>query len=124
MSGKMATLEDVPSDRALKLNVEGAGNYRVAYDETSWELLLASLPGMNVPDQVNLLSDAWAFVQAGQQPFTFYTGLIDRLPPSTALAAREQIINTFNSIDHLLAGASEHEQFRRYARRGLRPTLD
>ena len=124
MSGKMATLEDVPSDRALKLNVEGAGNYRVAYDEASWKLLLASLPGMNVPDQVNLLSDAWAFFQAGRQPFTFYTGLIDRLPPSTALAVREQIISAFNSIDHLLAGAPEQEQFRGYARRVLRPTLD
>jgi len=124
MSEKMATLEDVPSDRALKLNVEGAGNYRVAYDETSWKLLLASLPGMNVPDQVNLLSDAWAFVQAGRQPFTFYTGLIDRLPPSTALAVREQIINAFNSINHLLAGAPEQEQFRRYAQQVLRPTLD
>src|SRR5439155_20648600 len=109
MSEKAVTLEDVPADRALKLNVEGAGNYRVAYDEASWKLLLASLPGMNVPDQVNLLSDAWAFFQAGRQPFTFYTGLIDRLPPSTALAVREQIISAFNSIDHLLAGAPEQE---------------
>src|SRR6266568_3274437 len=124
MSEKTATLEDVASDRALKLNVEGAGNYRVAYDEASWKLLLASLPGMNVPDQVNLLSDAWAFFQAGRQPFTFYTGLLDRLPPSTALAVREQIISAFNSIDHLLAGAPEQEQFRGYARRVLRPTLD
>src|SRR5437016_8453900 len=124
MSEKMATLEDVPSERALKINDEGAGNYRVAYDEASWKLLLASLPGMNVPDQVNLLSDAWAFFQAGRQPFTFYTGLIDRLPPSTALAVREQIINAFNSIDRLLAGAPGQEQFRRYARRVLRPTLD
>ena len=124
MSEKTATLEDIPPDRALKLNVEGAGNYRVAYDEASWKLLLASLPGMNAPDQVNLLSDAWAFVQAGRQPFSFYTGLIDRLPPSTALAVREQIINAFNSVNHLLAGAPEQEQFRRYARGVLRPTLD
>ena len=65
MLEKTAILEDVPPDRALKLNVEGAGNYRVAYDDESWKLLLASLPGMNVPDQVNLLGDAWAFVQAG-----------------------------------------------------------
>src|SRR6266513_3463403 len=118
MSDKTATLEDVPPDRALKLNVEGAGNYRVAYDEASWNLLLASLPGMNAPDQVNLLSDAWAFVQAGWQPFTFYTGLVDRLPPSTALSVREQIINAFNSIDHLLAGAPAKVQCHRDA---LRP---
>jgi len=124
MSEKAVTLEDVPADRALKLNVDGAGNYRVAYDEASWKLLLATLPGMNVPDQVNLLSDAWAFVQAGRQPLKFYTDLIDRLPPSTALAIRDQIINSFNSIDHLLVGTAEREAFRRYARGVLRPTLD
>src|SRR5213082_3280245 len=124
MSDKAATLEDVAPDRALKLNVEGAGNYRVAYDDQSWNLLLASLPGMNVPDQVNLLSDAWAFVQAGHQPLSFYTGLVGRLPASTALGVRDQIVNVFDLINHLLAGAREQEQFRRYARGVLRPTLD
>jgi aminopeptidase N len=124
ISEKAVTLEDVPADRALKLNVEGAGNYRVAYDEASWKLLLATLPGMNVPDQVNLLSDAWAFVQEGRKPLSFYTDLVDRLSASTALAVREQIINAFNSIDHLLVGTSEQETFRHYARGVLRPTLD
>jgi aminopeptidase N len=124
MSEKTATLEDVPPDRALKLNVEGAGNYRVAYDDASWKLLLGTLPGMNVPDKVNLLSDAWAFVQAGRQPLNFYTDLIDRLPSGTALAVREQIINAFNAIDLLLADTPEREKFRGYGRRVLRPTLD
>jgi aminopeptidase N len=124
MSEEAVTLEDVPDDRALKLNVEGAGNYRVAYDEPSWKLLLATLPGMNVPDQVNLLSDTWAFVQEGRRPLSFYTGLVGRLPPSTAIAVREQIINAFDSIDHLLVGTAEQETFRRYARGVLRPTLD
>src|SRR5207248_3993502 len=88
------------------------------------KLLIASLPGMNVHYQVNLLSDAWAFVQGGRQPFSFYTGLGDRLPASTALAVRDQIVNVFDSINHLLAGTREQEQFRRYARGILRPTLD
>ena len=79
---------------------------------------------MNVPDQVNLLSDAWAFVQAGRQPLSFYTGLVGRLPASTALGVRDQIVNVFDSINHLLAGTPEQEQFRRYARGVLRPTLD
>ena len=85
MSEKTASLEDISADRALKLNLDGAGNYRVAYDASSWKLLLASLPGMNAPDKVNLLGDAWAFVQAGRQPLAFYTGLVGRLPQDTAL---------------------------------------
>jgi aminopeptidase N len=124
MSEKTASLEDIPADRALKLNVDGAGNYRVAYDATSWKLLLASLPGMNAPDKVNLLGDAWAFVQAGRQPLAFYTDLVDRLPEDTALAAREQVINVFDTVNHLLADTPQCDQFRNYAQRVLRPTLN
>jgi aminopeptidase N len=124
MEEKTATLPDIAGDRALKLNVEGAGNYRVAYDDASWKLLLLSLPGMNVPDKVNLISDAWAFVQAGRQPLSFYTDLVSKLPPDTALALREQLINVCDSIDRLLVDTPERQEFRGYARRLLRPTLD
>ena len=124
MSEKTASLEDIPADRALKLNLDGAGNYRVAYDASSWKLLLASLPGMNAPDKVNLLGDAWAFVQAGRQPLAFYTDLVGRLPQDTALAVREQIINVFDTVNHLLADTPQRDQFRNYAQRVLRPTLN
>ena len=124
MSQRRAELTDVPDDRALKLNVDGAGNYRVTYDDLSWKLLMAALPGMNAPDKVNLLSDAWALVQAGQKPLSFYTDLIARLPSDTALAIREQIVNAFDFINHLFVGASEQDHFCTYARTTLRPTLD
>ncbi len=124
MPEKTAQLENVPVDRALKLNVDGAGNYRVAYDDPSWKLLLAALPGMNVPEKVNLLSDAWAFVQQGSQPFSFYTELIARIPPGAELAEREQIMSAFDFIDHLLLPTPERDKFFSYARGVLRPTLD
>jgi aminopeptidase N len=124
MDEKTASLPDVPADRAVKLNVDGTGNYRVAYDDPSWKLLLATLPGMNVPDKVNLLSDAWAFVEAGQKPVAFYTELVSRVPADTAIALREQMINVCDFIDHLLIDTPERQEFRGYARRLLRPTLD
>src|SRR5438876_3973814 len=64
MTGKIDNLPGIPADRALKLNANGAGNYRVDYDEPSWKLLLAALPKLSVPDRVNLLGDAWALAQA------------------------------------------------------------
>ncbi|MDQ6807843.1 MAG: M1 family metallopeptidase, partial [Verrucomicrobiota bacterium] len=36
MTAKTAEITDVPPARAVKFNVDGAGNYRVAYDEASW----------------------------------------------------------------------------------------
>ena len=74
---------------------------------------------MNVPDKVNLLSDAWAFVQAGRQPFSFYTDLASKVPPDTALALREQLINVCDFIDRLLVDAPERQEIRGYARRLL-----
>src|SRR5262245_39300904 len=123
MTDKTAALKNIPTDRVLKLNVNGAGNYRVEYDQPSWELLLKSLPKLSVEDRVNLMSDAWALVQAGRAPVSFYFGLIEKLPPSTDLAEREQIINVLDFMNGLLVGSSEREKFQRYARSLLRPTF-
>src|SRR5213596_1539334 len=123
MTDKTAALENIPADRALKLNLNGAGNYRVEYDDRSWKLLLEALPKLGVEDRVNLMSDAWGLVQAGRAPVSLYFGLVEKLPASTDLAEREQIINVLDLVNGLLVGSSERERFQRYARSLLRPTF-
>src|SRR5213596_170164 len=100
MTGTIASLQNIAADRALKLNENGAGNYRAEYDEPSWRLLLKALPKLGVEDRVNLLSDAWALVQAGRAPVALYFGLVKKLPASTDLAEGEQIINVLDSVNH------------------------
>ena len=117
-------LENIPADRALKLNVNGTGNYRVQYDEPSWILLLRALPKLGVEDRVNLLSDAWALVQADRAPVSLYFGLVEKLPASTEIAEREQIINVLDFINGLLVGNPERKEFQRCARSLLRPTFE
>ena len=124
MTSKIDNLQNIPADRALKLNVNGAGNYRVEYDAPSWKLLLEALPKLGVEDRVNLLSDAWALVQADRAPISLYFGLVEKLPASTELAEREQIINVLDFINRLLVGSPEREKFQRYARSLLRPTFE
>ena len=124
MTGKSAHLQNIPADRALKLNVKGAGNYRVEYDEPSWNLLLRTLPQIGVEDRVDLLSDAWALVQANRASVSRYFELVDKLPSSTELAEREQIINVLDFINRLLIGRPEREKFQADARSILRPTFD
>ena len=123
MTDKTTVLDNIPPDRALKLNVNGAGNYRVEYDDRSWELLLKALPKLGVEDRVSLMSDAWALVEAGRAPVALYFGLVEKLPASTDLAEREQIINVLDFVNGLLVGSSERERFQRYARSLLRPTF-
>jgi len=124
MTSKTDVLEKIPADRALKLNVRGAGNYRVEYDEPSWILLLQALPKLGAEDRVNLLSDAWALVQADRAPVSLYFELVEKLPPSTEIAEREQIINVLDFINGLLVGDPERGKFQRYARSLLLPTFD
>ena len=124
MTSKLDTIHNIPPDRALKLNVNGAGNYRVEYDEASWKLLLGALKNLGVEDRVNLLSDAWGLVQANRAPIGLYFELVEKLPASTELAEREQIIHVLDFINRLLSGSSEQEKFQHYARSLLRPTFD
>jgi aminopeptidase N len=124
MTRKLDSIHNIPPDRALKLNVNGAGNYRVEYDEASWKLLLGALKNLGVEDRVNLLSDAWGLVQANRAPIGLYFELVEKLPASTDLAEREQIIHVLDFINRLLGGSPEQEKFQRYARSLLRPTFD
>ncbi|HEY7001359.1 MAG TPA: M1 family metallopeptidase [Candidatus Udaeobacter sp.] len=124
MTKKVDVIHDVPPDRALKLNVNGAGNYRVEYDQSSWKLLLRDLKNLGIEDRVNLLSDAWALVQANRAPIGLYFELVEKLPVSTELAERQQIIHVLDFINRLLNGSSEQERFQSYARSLLRPTFD
>jgi len=124
MTSKIDNLQNIPADRALKLNVNGAGNYRVEYDEPSWNLLLEALPKLGVEDRVNLLSDAWALVQPDRASVSLYFRLVEKLPPSTELAEREQIINVLDFINRLFVGSPEREKFQRYAQSLLRPTFE
>ena len=123
MTNKTDVLENIPPDRALKLNVNGAGNYRVEYDEPSWNLLVQALPKIGLEDRVNLLSDSWALVGANRAPVSHYFGLVEKLPSSTELAERGQIINVIDFVNGLLDNP-EREKFQRYARSLLRPTFD
>lgn len=124
MSTKIDNLSGIPPGKALKFNVDGAGNYRVQYDQPSWELLIGALPKLSVPDRVNLLGDAWALVQANRVSLSTYLGLVEKLPSKRELAECDQIINTFDYINRLLVGDVARAKFQAYARGVLRPSFD
>jgi len=124
MTSKTVDLPGIPADRAVKLNVAGAGSYRVQYDQASWKLLLGELPKLGPADRVNLLTDAWALVQADRAPFSLYLDLVEKLPAKTELAEREQIIHVFDFLNRLLADRPQRQEFQKYARSILRPSFE
>ncbi|MGI8889667.1 MAG: M1 family metallopeptidase [Chthoniobacterales bacterium] len=115
---------ELSKDKAIKFNVGDAGYYRVQYDPASWQLLTAQLPQLSEADRVNLLTDAWALVEAKREPVAHYLGLLDPVMNDDQLAVYDQIIDTFSFINRLLAGDPLRPQFQQYARALLRPAFD
>ena len=124
MTDKIENLPAIAADRVIKLNANGAGNYRVQYDDSSWKALLGALAKLNLEDRVNLLSDSWALVQANRADVSLYLELIGKLPRGHELAECDQIVNAFDYINRLLIGDPGHKKFQAYARSILRPTFD
>src|SRR5436190_3638854 len=124
MAGKIDNLPNVTSDRVIKLNANGAGNYRVQYDDSSWKELLGVLAKLNLEDRVNLLSDSWALVQANRADVSLYLELIGKLPRGHELAERDQIVDAFDYINRLLIGEPAREKFQASACSTLRPTFN
>ena len=124
MSDKIENLPAIATDRVIKLNANGAGNYRVQYDDSSWKALLGALAKLNVEDRVNLLSDSWALVQANRADVSLYLELIGKLPRGHELAERDQIVNVFDYINRILIGEPAREKFQAYACSTLRPTFN
>src|SRR5437773_7846263 len=58
MNDKIENLPAIAVDRGIKLNANGAGDYRVQYDESSWKALRSALAKLNVEDRVDLLCDS------------------------------------------------------------------
>jgi aminopeptidase N len=73
---------------------------------------------------VNLLTDAWALVQANRKPLTHYLALVDRVLKDDQLAVYDQIIDTFTFINRLLAGDPIRPRFQQFTRALLRPAFD
>jgi aminopeptidase N len=122
---KSANLPDeLPNDKAIKFNVADTGYYRVQYDKPSWDLLVAQLPRLSQSDRVNLLTDAWALVEANREPLSHYLGLFDQMLKDDQLAVYDQIIDTFTFINRLLAGDPMRPRFQQFARAVLRPAFD
>ncbi len=114
---------EVSEDGALKLNVDDAGYYRVAYEDASWKLLMGKIGALSEADRVNLLIDAWAFVGAGRRPLSHYLSLAEQVTGEDQLAVYDQLIDTLTFLNRLLAGNPERPQFQEYARGILRPAF-
>ena len=108
----------------IKLNTGDAGYYRVHYSKALLAALQKSLPsGLGQSDQLNLLRDTWALMEANQGPASDYLDLVEGLRNQTGQPIWEEVLDKLKSVDNLFIGTTARDAFHRYGRSLLSPLL-
>ena len=104
-----------------KANVGNTGFYRVLYDEELTEALRRELPTLPVADQLNLLGDTWALVEAGRQPATTWLNLAEQLRASPSAPVWEHLLDKLVLLDRLERNQPGRRAFQAWAAQLLGP---
>jgi aminopeptidase N len=105
----------LPPGAAVKANVGNRGFYRVAYAPALAAALAAKLPILPEEDRVNLVSDAWALVEAGRGEVANYLDLVARLNRGeTSLAVWEQVQEALARLQAMERGMPGEAAFRQW----------
>jgi aminopeptidase N len=118
---------DIPAGRCgepFKLNLGDVGYYRVQYDGAMQAAFAKSISAMALADQINLLADTWALVEAGRGGVNNFFELVDSLSEDSSRAVWDQVIRTLSRIDHVERGRPGRAAFWAYARGKLKPVLE
>jgi aminopeptidase N len=108
----------------VKLNFGDVGYYRVQYDDTLRIALTRAIDRLGPADRANVLSDAWALVEAGRAAPAAFFDLVERLAGDDNRAVVGQIMGALGRIDHLQWSRPERAAFQAYGRTVLRPLFD
>jgi aminopeptidase N len=119
-----ARLTAGPCGAPLKLNLGGIGYYHSSYDAATRAALLERFATLTPADQINLLDDLWALVEADQVSASEVLDLIDRLTVTSHQAVWSDVLQIVSRIDFLERDRPGRAAFRSYARRRLQPVFD
>ncbi len=85
----------------LKLNVGDTGYYRVRYDDPLARALADEIAQLPVADQLNLLADTWALVEAGRLPAPAWLSLAEKMSGTQSPPILSHLIDRLQFIDAL-----------------------
>jgi aminopeptidase N len=104
-----------------KANIGNTGFYRVLYAPGLADSLRLAVTTLTVSDQLNLLGDTWALVEAGRQPATAWLNLVERLRASPAHPVWEHVLEKLVLLDRLERNQPGRRAFQAWAVQLLGP---
>jgi aminopeptidase N len=108
---------------AIKINFGQGGYFRSEYASQAWLSLRQHFASLLPIDQLGLINDAWAMVEAGRAPPARYFELVQEVSAAGDPALWHGVIQTLQDIDGLYIGLAERRVFQDYARTLLRPVF-
>lgn len=108
---------------AVKANVGDTGYYRVWYDDQLAALLHQQATSLPVGDQLNLLADTWALVEAGRAASSAWFDLAERLAGTRSQPVLSAIIERLDFVNFLQTGQPGRPAFQAWVVQTLAPQL-
>jgi aminopeptidase N len=123
LEGAQGTAPFPAGPGAVKANIGDSGFYRVFYDEPLAAALRHEFPALPVSDQLNLLGDTDALVEAGYLSEPAYLELVEQLHGSRSQPVWNQVIGTLAWVDLLQRGQPGRRAFQAWVVTQLAPQL-
>ncbi len=104
-------------------NAGSTGFYRVAYDASGLAALVRNLPRLASSERIQLLSDEWALVRAGERDIGPFLDLCASFRSEDDYAVLEELVGRLSAIEHRLVSEGDRPSFQRFVAELFAPQL-
>lgn len=123
LEGRTATVPWPAGAGTAKINVGDTGYYRTLYDASLTAALRREIPTLPVADQLNLLADTWALVEAARTPAPSWLALAEQLRASRSQPVVSLLLDRLGAIESLQRAAPGRRAFQTWVVQLLSPQL-
>jgi puromycin-sensitive aminopeptidase len=104
-------------------NAGATGFYRVAYDARGLEALVRNLPRLASAERIQLLSDEWALVRAGERDIGPFLDLCAAFRSEEDYAVLDELVGRLSAIEYRLVSDGDRPALQRFVAELFVPQL-
>jgi puromycin-sensitive aminopeptidase len=124
LRARSAELQLEEDPEFLCANAGGTGFYRVAMDAAGLAALRGHLPALAPAERIQLLSDEWALVRAGERDIGAFLDLAVAFEGESDHAVLDELVSRLASVEHRLVSDADRPALQRVVAKLFRPQLD
>jgi puromycin-sensitive aminopeptidase len=108
----------------LCANAAATGFYRVAYDAAGLAALVRNLGGLAPAERIQLLSDEWALVRAGERDIATFFDLCAGYRGESDHAVLDELVGRLAAVEHRIVADQDRGALQRFVAELFRPQLE